>query len=162
MDQWLAHPRHQGVQRDIGELLDATEYEDDLDLLEGSELGEDELTQEDIDFLDDSSVVDGFEDGGSESYGADSESGDGVDLSLEAESIDADNGNKKGTSNEADTSLEAEAVPTDSSDSDGESEASAPVPSTRAKRPRAPRVPHPATPSPKPRSVPTTLPVYLV
>ncbi|KAF8805522.1 hypothetical protein BYT27DRAFT_6664277 [Phlegmacium glaucopus] len=35
---WLANPRHQGVKRDIGELLDASKYEDDLDLKLESDL----------------------------------------------------------------------------------------------------------------------------
>ncbi|RDB29800.1 hypothetical protein Hypma_013876 [Hypsizygus marmoreus] len=51
---WLENPRHQGVKRDIGELLRCSEYEDDLELAEETEdSDEDALNESDIEFIND-------------------------------------------------------------------------------------------------------------
>ncbi|KAF8066954.1 hypothetical protein FPV67DRAFT_1497207 [Lyophyllum atratum] len=54
VEYWLDNPRHQGVKRDIGELLHRTEYEDDLDLEnQNMDYENEEPTQSDLDFIDD-------------------------------------------------------------------------------------------------------------
>ena len=54
VQKWLDNPRHQGVKRDIGELLTPGKYADECDL-EGES---DEPTASDLDFIDDSGLVD--------------------------------------------------------------------------------------------------------
>ncbi|KDR66374.1 hypothetical protein GALMADRAFT_1158727 [Galerina marginata CBS 339.88] len=48
---WLANPNHQEVHRDIGELLDASKYEDDLDLVREADGSDEEPTQSDKEFI---------------------------------------------------------------------------------------------------------------
>ncbi|KAF9462490.1 hypothetical protein BDZ94DRAFT_1322499 [Collybia nuda] len=104
VDLWLDNPGHQEVHRDIGELLDASKYKDDLELINGLELDDEEETQADIDFLDDSSLVEGTEDDGNHSYQPEVETNSGVNTSFETGLHDGGE-NEEGT--EADTSLEA-------------------------------------------------------
>ena len=55
MQKWLDNPRHQGVKRDIGEVLTPSKYANECDLEDES----DEPTASDIDFIDDSELVNG-------------------------------------------------------------------------------------------------------
>ena len=57
VDNWLANPRKHGVIRDIGESLDATEYEDDLNL-QGTYEGAYSDDEDDLNFINDSSLSD--------------------------------------------------------------------------------------------------------
>ncbi|KAJ7757501.1 hypothetical protein B0H16DRAFT_1457677 [Mycena metata] len=54
LERRFANPRREGVWRDIGQRLDATKYNDDLNLKEGRH--EDQPTAEDLAFIDDSGV----------------------------------------------------------------------------------------------------------
>jgi len=55
VQKWLDNPRHQGVKRDIGELLTPSKYPDECDLEDEA----DEPTASDLDFIDDSELVNG-------------------------------------------------------------------------------------------------------
>jgi len=70
---WLKNPRHYEVTRDIGELLQSSEYADGIDLsgeneyderdptlLDDGHDSEDEPTESDLEFIDDSPVEDGI------------------------------------------------------------------------------------------------------
>jgi len=59
VEYWLANPRHYEVTRDIGELLSTSECADDIDLTGENDHCEDEPTQSDLDFIDDSHLSDG-------------------------------------------------------------------------------------------------------
>ncbi|KAG5653816.1 hypothetical protein H0H81_010284 [Sphagnurus paluster] len=55
---WLNNPNHQGVKRDIGELLSCSKYLDDLGQEDAAEYDDEEPTQSDIDFIDDGPLQD--------------------------------------------------------------------------------------------------------
>ena len=59
VEKWLANPRKYEVTRDIGESLAVTEYADDLNLYGDHEdtFFEDEPMEEDLDFIDDMSLL---------------------------------------------------------------------------------------------------------
>ncbi|KAF8876661.1 hypothetical protein BD779DRAFT_1559881 [Infundibulicybe gibba] len=66
VDQWLGNPRKYGVQRDIGDLLRASEYHDDIDIKAGG--SDDEPNSSDDEFIDDSDVnVEGIQQNSQES-----------------------------------------------------------------------------------------------
>jgi len=61
--KWFDNPRHYEVTRDIGELLNKTEYEDDLNLNDGGD--EEEPTESDEEFIVEDEDEDFMGEGGS-------------------------------------------------------------------------------------------------
>ncbi|KAK0460054.1 uncharacterized protein EV420DRAFT_1534808 [Desarmillaria tabescens] len=95
---FLADKRHYNVTRDIGELLSATEYEDDLDLKEVQEREGDDESENDS-FIDDGDIEDEREEEESSDSADESEASNNTEESAHTSDID---GSQSYVSNDAD------------------------------------------------------------